>query len=302
MNIGRHIRKIIIVCFWVTAGAGTLLLLIAAIKTRGHKTCTGYEVKIKSFVDQPFLEEKDIVALLTKQGRDPIEGKKLQSFSLASMETKLEKSPWIRDAELFFDNNEILQVLVTERTPVARVFTVNGNSFYVDDACKKLPLTEKLTVRLPVFTNFPNEKMNTRSRAALLCSIKNLSLYILKDPFWMAQTAQVDIVGENGFELYPTLGNHKIVFGDASNAEKKFRHLLIFYKQVLSKTGLDKYSIINAQYASQIIGTKRGSVISKTDSVQAMKNIEQLIKQAQTMLADTVNMAGVQAIDTMVNR
>ena len=211
------------------------------------------------------------------------------------MESRLEKSPWIRDAELFFDNNEVLQVQVTERTPVARVFYVNGNSFYVDDACKKLPLIEKLPVKLPVFTNFPNGQTEGR----LLCSIKDLSRYILKDPFWMAQVAQVDIVDGKIFEIYPTLGNHKIVFGSANSHEKKFKHLLIFYKQVLSKTGLDRYSIINAQYESQIIGTKRGSVISKTDSVLAMKNIQQLIMQSQTMLTDTMNMPGVQAVDSV---
>ena len=74
------------------------------------------------------------------------------------METELEKNVWIKTAELFFDNNEILQVTVQEREPVARVFTPRGTTFYIDNELAMLPLSEKFSARLPVFTNFPSDK------------------------------------------------------------------------------------------------------------------------------------------------
>jgi len=59
------------------------------------------------------------------------------------MESLLEKNVWIKDAQLFFDNNGILRVSVTEREPIARVFTREGNSFYIDSSGVQLPLSDK---------------------------------------------------------------------------------------------------------------------------------------------------------------
>jgi cell division protein FtsQ len=55
--------------------------------------------------------------------------------------------------QLFFDNNEVLQVVIDEREPIARIFTVAGNSYYIDSSLERLPLSDKMSARLPVFTN-----------------------------------------------------------------------------------------------------------------------------------------------------
>ena len=50
----------------------------------------------------------------------------VHSIDLAAMETELTKNRWIKKAELFFDNNNVLQVRITEREPIARIFTTSG--------------------------------------------------------------------------------------------------------------------------------------------------------------------------------
>ncbi len=56
--------------------------------------------------------------------------------------------------------------------------------------------------------------------------------------------------------MIPTFGNHIIEFGDGTDYEAKFRKLFVFYKQVLSKTGMDKYERLKIQYDKEIIGVK----------------------------------------------
>ena len=54
------------------------------------------------------------------------------------MEDLLENNVWIRDAELYFDNKDVLHVTVTEREPVARIFTTEENHFILmnrEEAC-----------------------------------------------------------------------------------------------------------------------------------------------------------------------
>ena len=90
----------------------------------------------------------------------------------------------------------------------------------------------------------------------MMREIINISSYLLHDEFWMAQVSQIDIQPDRTFDMIPVVGNHIIEFGDGTDYDKKFKRLLLFYQQVLSKTGMDVYQKVNVQYARQVIGVK----------------------------------------------
>lgn len=285
-----NIKKILVTTCWLLAGAGMLVLLGAAMNSKKLNRCNGFEIDINgSDKGQWFIDKHDIVKIITKNGTSDIKGAPLRSFDLRSLESAVKKDPWIRSAELFFDNNNILQVRIVEREPVARIFTAGGNSFYIDTACKKLPLSEKMSARVPVFTGFPSE-LTKRSKAdsAFLCDIKNLSLYIQKDEFLDAQIAQTDINTSREFEMIPVVGNHTIEFGSAENYQNKFRRLKIFYKMVLAKTGVDAYTRIKLQFDNEVVGVKKPGYKNKADSLQAERHIQEMIMSRE---ADEINPA-----------
>jgi cell division protein FtsQ len=283
MSIKKHIRKILFISFWCLAAAGIMVLLIAAVKSRQQKDCAGYDIEISGPADEFFIDQKDVEALLTNNGKFSIKGREIQQFDLRKMETSLKNNVWISEAELFFDNDQVLQVRVKERQPIARIFTVGGNSFYIDSAAVRLPLSDKLSARLPVFTGFPSEgiKLN-RADSLLMRQIGAMSGYILRDSFSMALVAQVDIRENREMEIIPTIGKQVIEWGDATDYEKKFRRLKLFYTKVLSQTGLDYYERVKVQYSNQVVGVKHAERLSKADSIQAIKNVMALILQAQT--------------------
>jgi cell division protein FtsQ len=261
MGVKKNIRRIIFICAWLLAGTGVTILLIAAVNSRNHQLCKGYDITINGKQEgRWFINKEDIVNAITSNKSVTIKNKPVKSFNLARIEAKLTKEPWVRSAQLFFDNNGMLNVKVKEREPVARIFTVSGHSFYIDSAGKKLPLSDKVSPRLPVFTGYPyaGKKPGPLERK-MLKQVKSLGAYILNDPFWMAQIAQIDISATKEFEMVPTIGNHIIEFGNAENMEDKFRRLFVFYKQVLAKTGMEKYERIKVQYDKQVIGVKHES-------------------------------------------
>lgn len=243
---------------WLLAGTGVVVLLIAAVHSRSDQVCKGLEIIIDVPEDaQKFLDKNDIINVITKKRTVRFKGQPIKSINLNEVEAKLEREMWIRDAELFFDNTGMLKVKVSERIPVARVFASTGESFYIDSNCKKLPLTGKASAKLPVFTGYPFAmKKTAQGERKLLNEMKDLSIYLASDPFWMAQVAQVDISASREFEIIPTIGNHVIEFGNATQAEEKFHRLMIFYKQVLAKTGMEKYERIKVQFDKQVIGVK----------------------------------------------
>ncbi len=281
----RNIRKIVFTSLWILIGSATLVLLVAAIRSRNDETCKGISIQVNGTVGSKWLlNRNDIINLLTSNGTEQIKGRVLQTFDLRKLESQLEKHIWISDAELFFDNNELLQVRLMERKPVARIFTSKGTSFYVDENARRLPLSDRITLKLPLFTGFPSDKKQLSAGDSLLLNeVIGISRFLSADSFWNAQIAQVDITAARNFELIPTVGNHLIEFGSGADVEKKFKKMMIFYKQVLSHSGIDKYKIINLQYDQQVIGIRKPMYISKADSLQAVKNILELIESAQDM-------------------
>ena len=176
------IKNILLATVWVVLGASTIVLLVAAIRIKDEHRCKGIEISIEGVNNNFFVDKKDILGSITAFEQTSPVGKTIGSFNLKLMETELEKDVWIKGAELFFDNNEILQVNVQEREPIARVFTTTDATFYIDNELAILPLSEKFSARLPVFTNFPSDKkVLTKADSSLLMEVKTISLAIQKD-------------------------------------------------------------------------------------------------------------------------
>ncbi|MEO8765151.1 MAG: hypothetical protein ABI416_12725 [Ginsengibacter sp.] len=275
---------------WIILSSGTVVLLIAAITRKNNEHCVKIEIGIRGVQNNFFIDRKDVLDILQKTNGGSLEMKPVQSIDIALMETELQKSQWIKKAELFFDNNDVLEVKVTEREPVARIFTASGISFYIDSSMVRLPLSEKFSARLPVFTNYPNEATTlSKSDSNLTRDIITMSRFIGKDPFWMAQIDQVDISASRTFELIPKLGNQVIHFGKADNYLNKFNNLLCFYRQVLSKRGWSQYSSVDVQFAGQVVGVRRGAGEIKMDSIRSVQIMKAIIAEAQKHTYDSTN-------------
>jgi cell division protein FtsQ len=292
------IRKILAAAIWIVIGAGTIVILVAAIEKRNNQRCARIDIRITGVQNNFFIDKKEVISILEKTNEGKPEKMPLHSIDLASMETALKESQWIKNAELFFDNNNVLQVRITEREPIARIFTTSGSSFYIDSSLTRLPLSDKFSPRLPVFTDFPTDvKVLSKKDSDLIKDIKTLSQFINANPFWMAQIDQVDISPNRNFDLIPKLGDQVIHFGDAENCEEKFNNLLCFYKQVLTKLGWTRYNAIDVQFKGQVVAVRRGANEIKMDSLRSIQIMKALIAEAQQHTNDSTNIQLDQPVD-----
>ena len=285
MSTRISIRKVLLVMAWIAIASGLLTLLVAANRKEQNHLCKDVSIKIKGVGETFYIDKGDIITILKNGSDKKLIGQPLNKMNLARMEKLLERSSWVADAEIYFDSQDVLHITATERQPIARVFTKAGTSFYIDSATARLPLLQKMSVRVPVVTNFPAGRKLKGQDSILLKNVKELAVFIANDSFWNAQVAQIDVVDGKNIELVPTIGNHIIRIGKPENLQEKFNRLFVFYKKVLSKTGFDHYSVVDVQYKNQVVATQRGTV-SKVDALQLQKNIEELMKKAQeTQLA-----------------
>ena len=256
-----------------------LVLLIAAVQTSNSKVCKGINIEVYGASNNFFVDPKHVKEVLN--GSEELEGQMLEEINLAVLEDRLKKDKWIENAELFFDKHQVLQVVVEEKVPVARVFTTAGSSFYIDSACRKLPLSKTYSARVPMFTGFPSDRDRlSKPDSALLASVKQLAVFVNEDEFWKAQVAQVDITPA-GFEVIPTIGNHTVVLGKGEDYQQKFDRLFSFYKQVWTKVGLNAYEKIDVQYNGQVVATRKGAASQVVDTTAARQALETLIENAK---------------------
>jgi cell division protein FtsQ len=269
-------KKRIIQAVWILFGMSAMVLFGAAMVKKNQKNCAGVQIEISGANQHMFMDEKEILEILNLSGK--LKGTATGKINLRALEKVLEKNSWIQNAEMYFDNNQILQVKVLERQPIARVFVQGGNSFYVDSAALRLPLSDKLSARVPVFTNFPSSKaILAKPDSSLLEGIVKLATFIQADSFWMAQIEQVNINPHSKFELLPLIGDQIIVIGDTEQLDKKFFRLKAFYQQALLQQGINTYEKLDLRFENQVVAVRRGTERAQIDSAEAKRKLMELV-------------------------
>src|SRR5450755_1785596 len=210
MNIKSPLKKVFMVLLWGLLGGSGLALLIAAMNAKNSSLCNGLEVEINGGNKAFFLSKKDVAAMLENEGIRDLRSRKMLSFDLLKMEVVLRKNNWIREAQLYFDNNQTLKVSIQERQPVARLFTVSGNSYLIDSNGVQMAVGQRTVFRLPVFTGYPEDKFGLRKDSALNRQIKDLAIFLNNDSFWSAQIQELYISTAKTFIMTPLLGSQII--------------------------------------------------------------------------------------------
>ncbi len=277
------IKRILLLAVWVMVMAGITTLLIAANRKQKAHLCNELIIGMRGG-NGLYLDKSDIIRLIEKTSGNVL-NRHIAKIRIARLERNLELNPWIKDAELYFDSKDALHVFVEERQPIARVFTSSGRSFYIDSSGHIMPLIEKMSARVPVVTGFPSGTKWLAKDSSLLESVKTISGFVYAHPFWNAQVGQIVITNERKFEIIPVIGDHVIKIGSADRIEEKLNRLFIFYSQVLSKVGFNKYAVLNVQYEGQVIAVKK-TPVTPVDSIQLQKNIEDLMARAMIQVGD----------------
>jgi cell division protein FtsQ len=253
-----HWKYILVRVLWSIAAIGLIVLFVFAWQAKSGKKCMGIQIELtgksSGFL---FMDEKEILRLINEQGVSV--GTPVGSINLSQLEKSLSETKWVAHTDIYFDNQQQLQVKIEQRVPIARIFTASGNSFYIDNTAQKLPLRQLSVMRLPVFTGFPSDQEKLSSPDSLLLKdILHFAMIIQQDSFFNAQIAQVNIASNGDFEMIPTLGDHLVLLGSVEHLEDKLNRLYTFYKKVWIPSGVNAYQVLDLRFDRQIVALKKG--------------------------------------------
>jgi len=266
-----NIRKILVAVLWIIGLSGLLASLAFVGKKEKAVTAGNLTVSILNTDENSFIDEQDVKDFF-RERKDSILEAQLGNIQVNDLEKALNSHPAIENAEVAVDINGDVTMNVTQRTPVVRVFTNDGESYYIDTQSKLMPLNDSYTARVLIATGAINEpyakrysmpvndiiKNEALSKVSVLDDIYTLSAYIAKDSVLTSLIHQINVTYDKEIELYPSIGDHRIVFGEVKDLKEKFEKLKSFYTEGLNKTdGWNKYAIINIKYKNQVVCTKK---------------------------------------------
>jgi len=262
------IKKKLILLIWLLLGFGAMALFFIGASAKDSKLCIDINVEVSRKARQVFTDVQGIKQNIAEAGGKP--GMPVSQINLNQIESRLKQNPWIRHIKLYFDNDQVLQASLEESDPIARIFTNTGKSFYLDSGANFLPTNRNIVARIPVFTGFPSDKtVLSKPDSAVLMDMKAIAQFVIQDTFWNSFIAQIDYDPAGGFKILPTVGDQVIRIGNGEALESKFNRLYSFYKQVISRTGLDAYAQIDVQYQGQVVAVpaEKSSAIKRAPAV-----------------------------------
>jgi cell division protein FtsQ len=248
------VRKIIQTLVTLVLVTACIFASISAAKIQNKKTIKSINITIKNEQICHFIDKQEVEKMLLSQRHIDLKSTTIQKIDLRKMEQILLANPWIENAQVFVDNNRILNVYVQQRIPEIRIFQQNGDSYYIDSSLHRLPLSDNYAHYTMLFINVPEIKDDSTG-AALEIKMLRIADFIRHSAFWNAQIAQVVVNNDKDFELSTVLGNQRILIGDTTSLNDKMANVFAFYQHIINKIGWDKYEVIDARFGNQIVAS-----------------------------------------------
>jgi len=264
-------KKILVISAWSLCAIAIVFLTGFAVNRHNDRTASGLEITINPIGGHQFLPEENVKTMLIRNGFN-LDHQAISSVDIPKIEQLVLAQTEVEGCEACITVEGKVYLKILQRRPIARITNVIGESYYMDDKGKLMPWSAQYTAPVILVNgDFVDtyEGMKNRDFSAVspdsasksntkLDDIWQIVKAIDADSFLRVQMVQLYLSPDNGFELIPRVGDHKIIFGDVGNIDGKFRKLNIFYMYGLNKTGRwSEYSAIDLRYKNQIVCTKK---------------------------------------------
>ncbi len=190
---------------------------------------------------------QEMVNKLLIQNQQRVKNQRKSVIDLQGLEYSVLSNPYIESATVFFTIDGVLNAIVKQRTPVARINTFNS-SYYVDKQGVVVPLSDNYSARVLLVTGNVNKEN--------LKEITDFVNVILRDDFLRKEIIGIHKTPKNEFVLSVRSGEYKIELGSLKETNTKFKKLKAFYNKAFVDKTIEQYKTINLKYHNQVVCAK----------------------------------------------
>lgn len=207
------------------------------------------------------IDKRDVSTMISKRFGNVL-SKKRKEVNGEEIEEYLLKQNLVSKANVYLTLGGKLNVEVWQNKPIARIYTSDGEQFYVDENKEVCDICKTRAANVPIVNGDLKIKVKRKTvidsvSFPLYNDVCNMVLAINKDDILKHQIDQIYYSKKNGFQLLPKVGDYVILFGSTDNMDEKLNKLHYLYKYGFSKHGWDNYSIVNLEFNNQVICTRK---------------------------------------------
>jgi cell division protein FtsQ len=241
---------------WVVFILLVIYGLISAVANKKHAGVEELKVNIEP-IDGEFalLTSQEVDNELVKTLGINVKGVPVGKLDLDRIEAVVKANPYVKDANVFVNANNQLEVNIEQKNPILRVMDTNGNQYYLDKFGAKIPISKHYSPRVLIASGgLPQYQADFLANGHnMLSNVFELTNFINENEFWKAMIDQIHVNGVGDIMLIPQIGQQKILFGNIENKEEKFHRLELFYKEGMSTVGWSKYEILDVRFKGQVV-------------------------------------------------
>lgn len=240
--------KILIKIILLTGILGYLVFAFANLShDEDQRECIGTEIiledSIANFVNRQFVEQ------LIVQSKCPIQGRNIKDIDIRTIEASIQNNPYIDSVACHYTSTNLLCIRVLPRRPVLHVISDNGEKYYMDINGNDMPTDVFLQDLCLATGNISKDYAKEH--------LVQIADYVNTHAPWNKEIQQISVRTPKRIEIILSTGSHTVVLGEPTDIQGKLNRLQNFYEEGLNKVGWNKYSIIDLNYANQIVCTKK---------------------------------------------
>lgn len=200
------------------------------------------------FADSENFITKDNVNKLLIQNYGSITRIPKVQLDLNKVEKSIDKNPMVDKAEVYATVDGKLMATVTQRKPVARIFS-GSKSYYLDYKGREMPLSDSETARVLLVTGSISSIEDAK--------LKELLDYIYDDEFLTKNITGMSVAPTGSVSMRSRNYDYEIVFGRPINIDRKFKNYKAFLQDAVKDTLIENYKTINLKFTQQVVCTKK---------------------------------------------
>jgi cell division protein FtsQ len=264
------VRKVKNIFYWFIALAYLGIAIFLTSSEKANMRCSEVEIIVKDSLENYFVRTSDIDKIIRNKGFN-LRNQIIDSINIDKLEATIRNHPSVKTAEVYKTISGKITIEITQRKPIVRVVNYNGESYYIDEDARIMPLSKNYTAHVLVvsgninepYARFKNsyildfESVDELNRSTILDDIYLLATHIRSEKLWKTLFEQAFVNENSEFELIPKVGAYYIVLGKIDLLETKLENLKLLYTRGLNKKGWNKYKQINLKYRGQVVCTKR---------------------------------------------
>jgi cell division protein FtsQ len=258
------LHKLIKISLWLLFTSGVIFLLGFTDKKHKSTKCNAPSININRPGEHSFLNETIVLELLASRGYT-FNNQTIDDINAGEVEQIVYTLSEVENVDVFKSLNGDVYISITERLPILRVINQKGNSFYIDDKGKIMPLSNYNVANTHVANGYIIQSPLTKNLNINSDDWKETTLYdlyvitkeIVQDTFLNSQIVQLYVNEHLDIVLIPRVGDQQILIGKSNDIEDKFYRLKTFYQKGIKPNELNIYETLNLKYNKQIICSKR---------------------------------------------